>query len=289
MQLLTQSFSRFSHLGTAAVAAVALAVVPACHADHKAEERQSLSVDGAATKLVLEGNVGDVEVIASAGATEVTAEVVKIGQGWNQKDAEEALSNIEVFLVDSNKEPGTVLAYSKHPKNAFGKQYSVDWKITMPADAALKVTISVGDVTAKGVKGGAALEADVGDIVAKDITGGLDARTNVGDISASGKGKLNASSNVGDVDLKLLSDTADDLTVRTNVGDITLTLPQDRSGGIDCKTGTGDISTKFGAASVSNIEKKHSRYRAQLGKDGGPSIILNSDVGDITVRVPDGV
>ena len=65
------------------------------------------------SRFELSGRVGDIEVTGDAEATEVVAEVTKIGKGTTIAQAQEALEEIEVTLASVNGVEKTVRAASR--------------------------------------------------------------------------------------------------------------------------------------------------------------------------------
>lgn len=137
-------------------------------------------------EVVLEVGVGDVEVIADAGAT-ITAHVEierKGGAFWGLRSSR---GEIEALDIDARVEDRT-MTLRLRPESRHNRNYSENWTVRLPANCAVKI------------------EQGVGNAVVRDVAGDLDVELGVGDIEIDGLyvsfGRINAECGVGDVTVR---------------------------------------------------------------------------------------
>lgn len=252
---------------------------------HEAKEAEALAEGGALTKLVVNNRVGDVEVIADASATQVTAEVVKTGRGPTQADAEEALEEISVSLEAVGGSPGVIEARVDHPEGSSRHGYSVSWRITAPTGLAIEVHNGVGDVKAEGFTGGAVVVSGVGDVTISGQAGGAQATTDVGDADISASGPIQVRTRVGGARVHVLPGAPEPISVRTDVGDLELRLPEGRSSSaIVAEADVGSVSMNTDGKHKVRGRGASDRFSGKLGDGSGPPIALSTNVGNLTVR-----
>jgi len=289
----------FTGRSTGAILAAALTLpLGACSfQSHTVRESVSESLTFTSTgefrSLIVDNNVGDIEIVADENATGITAEIVKIGRGSSRSNAQESLERIDVVFAPLADEDGVFVCTSEFPKKWAGHSYSLDWHITAPASLAIEILNNVGDIRAVGFADGVTARADVGDITLRDIAGGLDIRCNVGDIVADAAGPITITSDVGDIDLKVLtdaSDTTSTVTVRCDVGDISVLLPAGFMGLVDASVDVGDVDADFehvGSHAIVKQSRRHRSLRAELNHASSPVHELNADVGDVEITFYD--
>ncbi|HBS29744.1 MAG TPA: hypothetical protein DEB06_09915 [Phycisphaerales bacterium] len=275
-------------LGAAAVmGATAGAALAGADSRPTAEESETLAAP-ASGALRLENFVGEIEVVAVEGATEVKAEVLKRGQGRSQKEAEEALDEISVSLSPDAMSPGTLVARATLPNKLFNwggdnKQHEVQWRVTAPPSVVLKITNDVGDVTVKGFTAGAHLATDVGDIVAEGIINGVQASSHVGDIEVSASGAITARSDTGSVSVTVLDGPTGSVTASSDVGSVTVTLSDAWAGDVDINTDVGSIQSGVASFEPDGRQSDH-RMRGAIGGGGEHRLKVSTDVGGVILR-----
>ena len=100
-------------------------------------------------RFELRGRVGDITVIGDPEATQVVAEVTKVGRGTTIAEAQTALEEIEVSLTSRDGVNDVIKAEVHHPRTSYTRAWEVDWKVTAPPDIALKLRAGVGDLVVK--------------------------------------------------------------------------------------------------------------------------------------------
>lgn len=253
--------------------------------------RQAQTVTIAAERVfTLDNRVGDVTIVSDPAATAVTCELVKVGKGSTQANADQALSEIR---VDTSDGPGDsdAKARAATPDGSgwTGRQWEVKWTVTAPPGTKIIVVNKVGDVKVRGFAAGAEITSGVGDVDVTEVTGGVSVTGNVGDVTISGDGALSAASDVGDVRVTALGGSARDITAKSNVGDVVVTLPPAWSGRVSAGTGVGKVTSSLAGLSERPAGKRYgsgSSVEGVIGAgDGGEagSVTVSANVGDISL------
>jgi hypothetical protein len=254
-----------------------------CGTPFQAREQVTLTAPLPAQRLIVRNRVGDVVLHADPDATEVTAEVVKIGKGVTQAEADKALEQIRVTVAPKPGDPDTLLADVDHPAYSNSRRYEVEWRVTAPAALASEVHLAVGELHVRGFTGGTVLHCSVGDIVTLDLAGSLRAWTSTGDIRAEAAGAVDLSSGVGDIRLRLLPGEPAPVTVRSDVGDIRLRIPTDRTGRLVADTGIGSLDVRLEDLPMRVLRQRPNHFDVQLGQTTDPLIDLTSGIGDVVI------
>src|SRR5262245_52428681 len=86
-----------------------------CGTPFRAQESVSLVSPCPTSRLIVNNSVGQVSIYADPAATQLRAEIIKIGRGASQEQANQALEDMEVELSAKDTEPGVVRAEARHP------------------------------------------------------------------------------------------------------------------------------------------------------------------------------
>lgn len=277
-----------------------------CGTPYKVQETMTLSAPRPTTRLVVDNSVGAIRVNADETAGEVRAEIKKVGKGYSEQVAQEALGEINVRLEVTDN-GSTVRATAEHPQGSSGRNYEVAWVITAPPQVEVDVRNDVGDVHVKGhlktvsiknsvgdatvssgpapamISGPIRVTSAVGDVHVHGGSGGLTVESDVGDVHATAGGNVNIRSDVGDVTLKLLPAQAETVRVITDVGDISVYLGPQQQGRIIADCDTGRIRMNITGSQVKELREREHHASARLGDAGAPVIDLTADVGSITI------
>lgn len=305
----SRSFTPSSHrFGLSNFKGLSLACVflAGCGTPYRHEERITLSAPPPTGKLVVDNSVGSIRVNADASAKGVRAEISKIGKGYSEQVAREAMEEIEVRL-EATDNGTTVLAAAEHPKSTSGRNYEVAWVITAPPHIDVDVRNDVGDVHLQGhtksigiknnvgdatvtagspqspIAGPVHIASNVGDVHVTGAKGGLTVVSDVGDVHATVGGNVDIRTDVGDVTLKLLPLNAETVKVSTDVGDICIYLGPEQQGKLIADCDTGSIRMNVDGPRVKELRERDHHASAQLGDAQQPMIDLTADVGSITV------
>ena len=128
------------------------------------------------------------------------------------------------------------------------------------------VTASSGDVTVKGIRGGACrLESSFGDVDARGVLTDVDARASSGDVTVTAKSG---------------SKVAAPWRIRSSFGDVELTLPADAACQVRAKTSFGSIDTAV--AGTRSESTSGGSFHGKVG-GGGELVTLETSSGDVTL------
>ncbi|MEN6574845.1 MAG: DUF4097 family beta strand repeat-containing protein [Phycisphaerales bacterium] len=223
-------------------------------------EELTASLDGI-TAVDVNIEVGKIQLeAADAAETHIQAEIQV--RAATEEKAEELAQGVRITAEPS----GHTLVIKAVKPSGFGRnELSVDLTITAPAGLALKCTTNVGDIRTVGFTNSVKACTSVGAIACTGLRGDVDLHTNVGDIRAEYASdapaaiEVDASANVGAIELAGPQETSASLTAEANVGSIDTDRPL---------TVTGHLKQSI---------------RASLGSAEG-RISLRTNVGSIRIR-----
>lgn len=200
-----------------AVAVVASLAGPAVSTMLQHTEESSHDLSAELTTLVVEGDVGRVEVRAAEPGESASARVT----------THTGLSDAGVDVAERDG----VATLRSDCQTSWFDRCSVDWEVVVPAAAAVTVRLAVGD------------------IVVHDTAGSLDLRTDVGSVAASGVAgeRLSAATEVGDVTVEAVR-PPQEVTARTETGSAEVTVPDDGTDyRVSVTTSVGDVTNAVGS------------------------------------------
>ena len=283
-ELWTRSLGVFSLVvATAALNGCVFSIGPRVNA--KADD--NFFVPRSGSMLIVENNVGEIEVIADPSATELRAEVTRIGKGRTIKAAHEALDAIDVVFRPRPSNPDVFEAVVHHPKPRRGKQYKVNWAIWAPPDMAVEITNDVGDIEIDGFGHGLVLTNDVGDVLIHSVAGGVTASIDVGHVEVYASGPIDVQTDVGDVEVTVIDEGADPVKIKTDVGDAWVSVPSSWRGSVKGVTDVGRTRVRSLGEPVRVHRHRKHHFEGAIG-DGAGVIDLRTDVGNATVKVRKG-
>jgi hypothetical protein len=206
-------------------------------------------------------NVGRVELTAADVPEIQISAVIKVKADTEEK-AQELCEGVRIEAQHS----GRTLVVKAIKPSGFGRnELSVDFTITAPAALGTKVETNVGDIRIGGFAGPA------------------EARTNVGTITCTGlRGNASLHTNVGDVRAEYASDAPATISVdaSADVGNVELAGPKDISAKVAAETNVGSIQSDRPLTVTGSLKQS---IRASLGNGEG-RINLRSNVGSIHIR-----
>jgi hypothetical protein len=133
----------------------------------------------------------------------VTAEL-RVSSNESQQDAETRLEQLEVLVTDLSDE---IFVETLQPDNTEGRQYVVNYTITVPSDL---------EVAIKQVNGGIRVEDTANSVFVIAVNGSLDST-----VSLPPNGEIRLSMVNGNIDLRLPTSTSAELSAFTDQGSIT--------------------------------------------------------------------
>lgn len=206
-------------------------------------------------------NVGKIEV-RPGDVTEIQIAVeIKVKAGSEEK-AQELGEGVRIEAEPS----GQTLVVKAVKPSGFGRnELVVDFTITVPAALAIKAATNVGDIRVTDFTSRVEARSDVGKIICTGLRGDADLHTNVGDVRAEYASDAPAAISVD---------------ASANVGDVELAGPQDISAKIAAETNVGSINSDRPLTIRGSLKQS---IRASLGNGEG-RINLGTNVGSIRIR-----
>jgi hypothetical protein len=203
-------------------------------------------------------NVGKIELIAADVAEVKIAAEIKV-KARTEERAQELGEQVRIVAEPSGR---TLRIKVIRPAGLDENKLAVDYTITAPAALALKCVTNVGDIRTAGFSGPVEARTDVGTITCRGLRGKVDLQTNVGDIKAEyapdapAAISVDASSNVGNVELEGPAEISAKVAAETNVGSIHSDRPLTVSGSLkqsiraSLGSGEGGISLRTNVGSI---------------------------------------
>ena len=119
---------------------------------------------GTINRLVLDSGIGDVEIDAVPGATEITIEVVltprRGGFFSSKRKAEQEVENASL-TAEVNRDR---LKLGISPKADHDRRFEENWSVSIPTNVAVKLNHGVGDVDIRGTDSGIEIDSGVGEV-----------------------------------------------------------------------------------------------------------------------------
>ncbi len=204
---------------------------------------------------------GSIQVEPSDGNTvEVTAE--KIARGMNDEAAKETLKNIE---IREEVTPDRVRLQTAIPSG--GGNFShreVNYRLTVPRQASVRLRTSNGTVRAAGIRGDARLETTNGSIHATGLGGSIEGGTTNGSVT-----------------IEVDSLGKDGIRLETTNGSIALTMPSAAKADIAARCVNGSVrATNLNVVSQGSGETSRRRLEGPVN-GGGPKITLETTNGSV--------
>jgi DUF4097 and DUF4098 domain-containing protein YvlB len=214
------------------------------------------------TTVEVETNVGGIRVEAG----DVTQAAITAKIAVRARTDEEAGALLEGVKI-SAEPSGHTLAIKAVKPAEFGKNsLIVNYTIVVPRQLEARCVTKVGDIRIKGLAGDLTASTDVGKIECTDLHGG----------------KANLTTNVGPITMNYAEDapTALKIEAATNVGDINLRGPEHMSARFSASTNVGDISANRQMKAHGSVGKS---LEASLDSGEG-RVALRTNVGAIHIR-----
>jgi DUF4097 and DUF4098 domain-containing protein YvlB len=175
------------------------------------------------SRIRLDAVNGEVVITGQPGAASVTvtAELI-VGSNVSRLDAETGLDQLGVFVADGSDE---IFVQTMEPINHGGRQYVVNYTITVPSHLAVDVTQVNGHVTVLDIESSLFVEVGSGNVYLSDIFGFATVSVDVGSINGTvilpPGGEIMLSTVNGDIDLRIPASTSAELSALVEFGAIT--------------------------------------------------------------------
>ena len=264
-----------NRLGAVAVLLAAMIAV-GCRSQPTAEGSfdKTFEVTGP-VRIELTNGSGDSRVTAGpAGEVRIHGEIQV--RAWSDKSGQRRVDELQANPPVS--QDGSLVRIGG--AGSATKDASIDYTITVPADAEIRAVTGSGDLEIIGLKGPANFVAGSGDIKASKITGDVQITAGSGSIELSEVGgQVQATAGSGDITLDKIHD---DIRLQTGSGSIEITDP---GGKLEASTGSGDVTIRGASEDI--------RIRTSSGDvtvDGNPGANNYWDFhtvsGDVALQVP---
>lgn len=190
--------------------------------------------------FTVRGINGNIEIIGSAAATEVTIAGTKTVRSESVQDAQNYLSNLEVNVTSTATAVG---AQTVQPPNNGGRTLIVDYRITVPSSLRVDVLNTNGNVDVASIDANVAVISTNGNVELDDITGNASVTLTNGNIELDNLiGSATALSTNGNVVGDVVLPLNGSLSLRTTNGNAQLAVPQSTSADVAASLANGQIS-----------------------------------------------
>ncbi len=164
------------------VALVALMISTAAVAAQAGESRtltKSMAA-GSINRLVLDSGIGDIDIRAAQGATEITIEVVLTPRrGGFFSSKRKAEQEVDAAVLSAQvKRDRLELTITREADD--DRRFEENWSITIPATVAVKLNHGVGDVDIRGSDSGVEIDSGVGEVRVEVAKGDISIDLGVG-------------------------------------------------------------------------------------------------------------
>ncbi|MEO0857292.1 MAG: hypothetical protein AAFY55_10620 [Bacteroidota bacterium] len=225
----------------------------------------AIALDG--RTLVLQAEVGRIDVTGSDTATVATVQVVRTARGATEGSARQRLGRGEVVRIDGDDEIVQVIAPAPQPPGI-----ETAFEALVPAEARLYLQLDEGAITLAGA-GGPTVTAQTG-------KGTIRAEALASDTTT-----LSATAGGVEAVVAALAPQAR-LIVAVEEGRVEVDLPADTAAELDAASGTGLVSVDgFSSASTDRAETETGqRVTGRVGGASRARVEARVGVGTVTVR-----
>ncbi len=226
-------------------------------------------------------------------------------RGHTVSQAREYLEQLSIVAQASEADPSIFVVELKTPESLRGKNVGASFEIRIPASCAAELRTGNGNITARRLKNHVLMKTSNGKINAQEIEGTVEASssngrihlvyingditaetsngrviadgvtsdcaltTSNGDITARDiKGAVKAVTSSGDIRVEADPGADGVVYMRTSNGNINAELTPETRGELILSVSNGRIQTKFGEASLTEIQQSKRSFRALLNGGG---------------------
>ncbi len=222
----------------------------------------------APVSLTVIGSVGEVTVRAG-NEKRIEVQATKTVRAITPGRARELLARIRVNAESTGHQARVQVEI---PNTRDFRTASVDLVITVPRRIRLDIQTRVGEIDVGGVEGSVRLRSEVGDVRLRRVvlTGDSEVKADVGDVRFAGR--LPRQGRV---------------QFTTQVGEIRIELPADSQFILDATANVGDVESEFELAERESepVGAVGRKLRGRVGAEPGVTLVLRTQTGDIEVKV----
>jgi hypothetical protein len=236
---------------------------------------RTLTVSGPVDLEVLT-NSGDVTIRAGASGSVSIQGKIYVNDRWlsGGRDA-------DVHSIEQNP-PIRQEGNSIHIDKVDMRNISINYEITVPADATIRSRSGSGDQSIEGTHGNAEVQTGSGDVKLANISGELRLQTGSGDVRAHEiSGAVHGSTGSGDIELEETG--TGDIDLRTGSGNVTARGIQ---GGFRSETGSGEITAEGTQNGPWEIQTGSGNVHVRLPGNAAFDADISTNSGSINTDVP---
>jgi DUF4097 and DUF4098 domain-containing protein YvlB len=236
---------------------------------------KTFSVTGA-VDLEVQTHSGDVIVRSGpAGSVSIHGKIF-VGDHWLFGNRHADVSDIEQhppLRQDGN---------NIHIDYVTSRDISVDYEITVPANATIRSHSGSGNQTIEGTTGRVELQTGSGDVKLSRLTGEIRLQTGSGNVRAHEiTGPVHGGAGSGDIELE--EQGPGDIDLHTGSGNITVRGIQ---GGFHAEAGSGDITAEGAMSGAWDLHTGSGNVHIRLPKDAAFDADLATGSGTLSVDAP---
>ncbi len=236
---------------------------------------KTLTVSGPVSLEVLTHS-GDVTVRAGSSGSVFIRGKIYVGNHWLAGNRDAEVHEIEQhppIRQDGN---------SIHIDYVDMKNISVNYEISVPADAVVRTRSGSGDQTIEGTRGNVDTQTGSGDVRLTNLTGEIRLQTGSGNIRARQvSGPVKGGTGSGDVEIEETS--SGDIDLHTGSGNITARGVQ---GGFHGETGSGDVTAEGMQSGPWEIRTGSGNVHVRLPASAAFDADISTSSGSIDVGSP---
>lgn len=209
----------------------------------KHKDEQTKTYDETITRLDVEGNSGNVDIVAGEG-DEIEVETTLEWRGKEKPGADQDVTGKTLKVTATGCEGIDLFG---------GLACEVHFRIAVPADIDLKAEVDSGNLTVAGIKGEQNLACDSGDIEVEGSGEKLTVHADSGNVVGRELDATTVKADVDSGDVELEFTTAPKKTrASADSGDVTLSVPKVKEGyDVNIGVDSGDKSVEVKTASDS--------------------------------------
>ena len=272
----SRSFFRTSIPTSVAIALVVLFSTTLVFASNpQGTFERTLQVSGPVDLEVLTHS-GDVTVRAGSSGSVFIRGKIYVGDHWLMGNREADVHEIE------QHPPIRQEGNSIHIDYVEVKNISVDYEITVPADATIRTHSGSGDQIIEGTHGNVDTQTGSGDVKLANLTGEIHLHTGSGNIRARQiAGPVRGGTGSGDVEIEEAA--AGDIELRTGSGNITA---RGVKGGFHGETGSGDVTAEGTQSGSWEIHTGSGNVHVRLPSNSAFDADISTSSGTVDVDSP---
>jgi hypothetical protein len=230
--------------------------------------RVELDVDTGAGKIsVRAGRAGAVRIVGQIRAMDV----------WDRSSAESRIRGIEKDPPVAQQ--GNIIRVGHALNRELRKGISINFEITVPADARLHAETGLGDILADGLRGDVRAETGAGSIFISNCAGEVQAGTGLGGIEVRGA-KSAVRAKTGSGNLTVEGAPAGIWKLETGLGNVSVRVEEKSAFDVEAHTGLGSVHTRHPLEVRGDWTSSEVRGKV---RGGGPLIQISTGLGSIHI------